>query len=276
MSTPLRRIAQRFDNELTFAKKLRTVLAPYSKSKKWNKLFCIGAHKTGTTSLERILHLLGYDLPDQTEIEISTFKQVMYGRYERLSQMVSQYDAFQDTPFALSNIYVALDALFPNSKFILTYREPDQWFNSLEQAHMRALRTEVRGISSEAMMEFPLHAKGHARDVLEWQYLYTSTEDTGLSIEPNWSLSYDPVHFKSHYRRRNTEIETYFAHRPNDLLTIDLTREHDISKIVKFLELPTFINFTIPHLNKTNSSQSTNDLVTLLDPELHKLVSESR
>ena len=275
MSTPLRRIAQRFDNELTFTKKLRTALAPYSKSKKWNKLFCIGSHKTCTTSLERILHLLGYDLPDQTEIEISTLKQIMHGRYERLFQMVSQYDAFQDTPFALSNIYVALDALFPNSKFILTYRQPDQWFNSLEQAHKRALGTDVRGISSEAMMKFPLHAKGHARDVLEWQYLYTSTEEAGLPIAPNWSLSYDPDHFKSYYRRRNTEIETYFAHRPNDLLTIDLTREHDISQIVKFLELPSFINFTIPHLNKSNSSQSANDLVTLLDTDLQRLISES-
>lgn len=275
MPAPLRRIAERFDQELTFTKKLRTALAPYSKSKKWNKLFCIGSHKTGTTSLEKILYLLGFDLPDQTQMEISTFKQLLHGRYEQLKQMVSIYDAFQDTPFALSNTYVALDALFPNSKFILTYREPNDWFNSLEQAHKRALSTEVRGISSQAMADFPLHAKGHARDVLEWQYLYTSSEDTGLSISPNWSLSYDPDHFKSCYVRRNTEIETYFAHRPDDLLTIDLTRERDISKISKFLELPDFINFTIPHLNKTNATgQPSNNLITLLSSELSDLVNQ--
>jgi hypothetical protein len=51
------------------------------------------------------------------------------------------------------------------------------------------------------------------------------------------------------YERRNQAIRAYFRLRPADLLVIDLAREPDVAAIVRFLGLPDWINFPMPHLN---------------------------
>ena len=45
-------------------------------NKDFNKIFCIGFNKTGTTSLERVLRFYGYHLPNQQEQEVELSKQV--------------------------------------------------------------------------------------------------------------------------------------------------------------------------------------------------------
>jgi hypothetical protein len=57
------------------------------------------------------------------------------------------------------------------------------------------------------------------------------------------------------YERRNHAIRAYFRLRPADLLVVDLAREPDVASIVRFLGLPSWINFPMPHLNAAGGQQ---------------------
>lgn len=94
------------------------------------KIFCIGFSKTGTSSLHEAFKMLGIrschhisrgrlgrNLIDKAEME-----------GKRLMYYMDEYDAYSD--MALINYYQALDQQYPNSKYILTDRDPSHWVNS--------------------------------------------------------------------------------------------------------------------------------------------------
>lgn len=89
------------------------------------KIFCIGFHKTGTTSIGRALEILGYkvtgpNLVDDEEISVNALPFAL--------NTVPYYDAFQDNPWPL--LYKELDQNFENSIFILTIRDEKSWIKS--------------------------------------------------------------------------------------------------------------------------------------------------
>jgi len=102
------------------------------------KVFGIGFHKTGTTSLATALKILGYrvtgpngiDNPRIAEEALSTAK-----------ELLEQYDAFQDNPWTV--LFRELDVLVPGSKFILTTRRPDEWLKSVVK-HFGKTKTPMR------------------------------------------------------------------------------------------------------------------------------------
>jgi hypothetical protein len=69
-------------------------------NKNFNKIFCIGYNKTGTTTLETVLRYYGFKLPNQQEQEVRLTKNVFSTEYEELKEFVQMYDAFQDLPFS--------------------------------------------------------------------------------------------------------------------------------------------------------------------------------
>ena len=109
-----------------FTRNIRPVL-----QQNFNKIFVIGYNKTGTTTMERVLRLYGYSMPNQQEQEARLTRQVFSTNYEEFKCFVAKYDAFQDLPFSQEQTYVVADALFPNSRFILTERDSEQWFLSM-------------------------------------------------------------------------------------------------------------------------------------------------
>ena len=89
------------------------------------KVFCIGFHKTGTTSLEVALSALGYRVTGPNgHLDPDIEKNVLTMAFE----LVEQYDAFQDNPWPI--LYKQLDARYPGSKFILTLRDSGSWIDS--------------------------------------------------------------------------------------------------------------------------------------------------
>lgn len=90
------------------------------------KVFCIGLHKTGTSSIGRALHILGYNVTGNIKYKKNAYEPQILGD---LIARLGRFDAFQDTPWCL--YYQTFFFAFPEAKFILTMRDEDAWFDSM-------------------------------------------------------------------------------------------------------------------------------------------------
>lgn len=218
-------------------------------NKNWNKIFCIGYNKTGTTTLEGVLKLYGLKLPNQQEQELRLTKQCFSCNYTPLIEFASKYEAFQDLPFSQGEVYVACDALFPNSKFILTERDSEAWYNSMVNFHKK-----IFNISNiDSLTEI---------DIIEkYNYLYPGyfhenkkrllTNFHGKVATVHWELLYNKDYYISTYEERNNRIKKYFQNCPEKLLVVDITTTQDTKEILEFFKIPEEFNIPMPKLNQT-------------------------
>lgn len=89
------------------------------------KVFCVGFQKTGTTSLQYALSLLGYRVAGIMDANVHETPAALHAECLRF---LPQFDAFADNPWPL--YFREFDAMFPDAKFILTTRDPDRWYAS--------------------------------------------------------------------------------------------------------------------------------------------------
>ncbi len=89
------------------------------------KIFCIGFHKTGTSSFAKAVKTLGYRVTGSYGINDPDIAKNVYLIAHSL---VKKYDSFQDNPWPI--IYKELDEKYPNSKFVLTIRDSESWIKS--------------------------------------------------------------------------------------------------------------------------------------------------
>ena len=94
----------------------------------------VGFQKTGTSSLRDALRTLGYRVGDNNHQVLWPY---LHGNMGRVLRKLQQFDAVEDNPWPL--MYKDLDALVPGSKFILTVRDPERWFESVAR-HIGDLR----------------------------------------------------------------------------------------------------------------------------------------
>ncbi len=131
------------------------------------KVFCVGFHKTGTTSLEVALGALGYRVTGPNgHLDPDIEKNVLTMAYE----LVEQYDAFQDNPWPI--LYKQLDAKYPGSKFILTLRDSESWIDSQVKFFGRLetpMRRLIYGVGSPEGNEavYLERFESHNREVVE-------------------------------------------------------------------------------------------------------------
>jgi len=90
------------------------------------KVFCVGFQKTGTTSLQYALSLMGYRVAGIMNANRHDTPEALHTEALRL---LPQFDAFADNPWPL--YFREFDAMFPGAKFILTARDPDKWYSSV-------------------------------------------------------------------------------------------------------------------------------------------------
>ncbi|MEX2595908.1 MAG: sulfotransferase family protein [Salibacteraceae bacterium] len=177
-----------------------------------HKVFCIGFMKTGTTTLNRALSILGYRVSHNSW---RWLKYIFRNDWQSIKDKMNEWDAAEDNPIPL--IYKELDQLFPGSKFILTTRDPEKWYDSVSY-HIGNLKT-------------PMH---------EWLF----GRGKGL---PKQDKEHSIRIFNTHRER----VIEYFKDRPEDLLIIDVTEIQNWNTICSFLdeEIP---STPFPHANKTN------------------------
>jgi len=94
------------------------------------KVFGIGFHKTGTTTLAECFRTLGYDFCPEEEASDSR-EAAAAGEYAPCLSVATPHQAFEDSPWNYRGVFRILDVVFPGSKFILTVREENAWYNSI-------------------------------------------------------------------------------------------------------------------------------------------------
>ncbi|MCC7333021.1 MAG: hypothetical protein IT232_10495 [Flavobacteriales bacterium] len=89
------------------------------------KVFGLGFHKTGTSSLASALHQLGYKVCGQQNV---LHNELLNHNLTPFFELAKNNDAFEDDPWFL--LYKEMDIAFPGSKFILTDRDVNSWYKS--------------------------------------------------------------------------------------------------------------------------------------------------
>jgi len=204
------------------------------------KVFCIGFNKTGTTSLESALTTLGYRFAPQQTFEV-LLDDWLQRRFGRLIELCRHADAFQDVPFSLPFTYQALDLAFPGSKFVLTVRsDSEQWYQSITRFHAK-LFGDGNVLSSAELRAASYCYPGWLEKLVRGTY-HTPEEDP-----------YNRNLLIAAYERHNQSVIEYFAHRPMDLLILNVSEEGAMQKLAKFVGKPD-PGRSFPWLNRTAES----------------------
>ena len=188
------------------------------------KVFCIGFHKTGTTSLTKALRILGYRTihGDGTKTwkgadeGVTLTRLIDAGNYELPT--LKLFDAFSDNPYF--TIWKELDRRH-SGKFILTVRDPEKWIDSCCR----------------------YYKDRRVRHMRQWMF--------GENADPNSSPQARQAWLDA-YTRHNEAVREYFAGR-SDFLEIDVTRESGWEPLCSFLGQPV-PRKPFPHVNKTKVS----------------------
>lgn len=188
-----------------------------------NKIIGVGFQKTGTSSLRDALRLLGYTVGDT---RYRLLPAILRGDYERVLRDLARYDAVEDNPWGI--IYKELDQRIENAKFILTIREEESWYRSVNR-HIGDLRD-------------PMH---------EWIY----GRGKGLPKE-------DKANTIAIYNKHNAEVLEYFKDRPDDLLVMDFTQGDGWNKLCPFLK-KNIPDAPIPHANNAKKNKERTSLQKL-------------
>lgn len=173
---------------------------------KFNKIFCIGLNKTGTTSLHDAFMILGLRSVHYTDDRGRNIQDVIKENYlsgKGILESLEHYDAISDWIKGPSRLaFHEFDRQYPGSRFILHTRNLDAWLDSREK-----------------------HVKRHIR-------LYEETKDPRIT----WR-TIDRDGWKQEYERHHEDVTTYFAGREGDLLVMDVTQGDGWEKLCPFLQM---------------------------------------
>jgi len=175
------------------------------------KIFCIGLNKTGTRSLSDALEVLGFRslhwgggdpataLHRGPEIRMAVERALADGR--PLLEDIEDADAYSDI-LALSTNFDVLDEQYPESKFILTVRDLDDWLDSRRR-----------------------HVETNAARRARGEYAGTF-------------LTVDYSAWTSERMEHEGRVRAYFADRPDDLLVLDISAGDGWERLCPFLGVP--------------------------------------
>jgi hypothetical protein len=110
------------------------------------KVFCIGFHKTGTTSLGKALQHMGLRVCNHKTIGGKGKRHLLdlckQNKWREIKKTyIDKFDAFEDTPWPV--IYKHVYGMFPGAKYILTLRDSEKWLQSVVN-HFGSRETDIR------------------------------------------------------------------------------------------------------------------------------------
>lgn len=171
------------------------------------KIFGIGLSRTGTTSLNAALGQLGYHS--------------IHWANPMTMDLIGQedfvlYDAFTDIP--VCNQFEALYHAFPNSKFILTTRDPESWERSVTRHYFNTVGHDTIASVSRS----PSNRKFRDKAAFVHQGVYGAFD--------NW------LDAQEAYHRR---VRAFFSDKPKDrFLEMNIVGGDGFEKLCAFLGVP--------------------------------------
>lgn len=183
----------------------------------------LGFNKTGTTTLSRCFEILGLNPVADTKSSIVQFKYLMdqfclNHDYQLCLEVASRFRSLHNRPWNIGDMFKHIDKRFPGSRFILTQRDPDVWWRSVEQ-----WLTVKHAGDNERLQRYFMHF--------------------GIN-------QFNKQLFIKNYEEHNYRIEEYFRGRKN-LLIINFDEGHGWAEICQFLNLP-IPEVSFPHINQQN------------------------
>ncbi len=172
------------------------------------RIFGIGYHRTGTTSLAKAFEILGFDT---FHFDSGDKARDIYDEMIGLGKSITleRYYALCDSPIPI--LYKQLDEAYPNSKFILTVRDHNGWLESVEWLFSK--KNPERWTWDKWPVSNILHRAMYGRTDFEKAVMSDS------------------------YHKHNEEVVRYFSDRPNDLLVMD-TNNPSFEWLARFLGQP--------------------------------------
>lgn len=198
------------------------------------KVFCIGANKTGTTSVASLFESLGYRLAPQIRAE-RMIDDWAKRDFRNIIRFCRRYDAFQDIPFSLDFTFQAMDNAFPKAKFILTVRSSsEEWYDS----YVRFTRKLLGGRSEKSRQNL-------ATINYNFDGFFLKAHDL---IYGEQTAPFDRDVYIRFYQTHNEQVISYFAHRREKLLVLNLSDPGANKLLADFLNRD-IGEISIPHLN---------------------------
>jgi hypothetical protein len=128
-------------------------------------------------------------------------------------ELAARFDAVEDMPWPL--MFRELDGAFPGSKFILTVRDTDRWYNSIAR-HFGANPNHVEQLTYGDDAPCPVGHEARYREV---------------------------------YQAHNAAVREYFADRPGDLLEFWLEKGDGWPELADFLGIKGYPGGDFVHTN---------------------------
>jgi hypothetical protein len=169
-----------------------------------NKIFGIGLSRTGTTSLSAALQDVGIDM-------------IHYPQKHQLFH--PENDGVCDIP--ASAHYKELDRRFPNSKFVYTIRDKEEWLDSIEK-YLERKKDRV---------------------ISPWQ------KENRIAMYGQ--LDFNRGIFSAMYDKHDQNVMDYFKGREPDLLILNIIGGDVVGKLLSFIHNKNVYNVSpFPHENK--------------------------
>ena len=219
------------------------------------KVFCIGMNKTGTTTMLKTFKKLNFRVAPQIKQEQDIGDINSSNQHVKIKKFCWKYNFFQDLPFSQGNFYQKIDQIFPKSKYILTVRDSEKWFESLCNFHLIYFRKmgmnfkNITEVKKEHIKKFNWIKEGYYYNYTK-QFWISEFKDNQVIYD--WNLLYDKDHYIYVYEKRNEEIQKYFQKKKEDLLIFNVSENKDILKILDFLNMSKDLNFNLPYELKSN------------------------
>lgn len=193
------------------------------------RVWGIGLTRTGTTSLNRALELLGI-----RSVHWPTTRELLYGSLQAA------------TDEQVSIVYKYLDFRHPGSKFILTERDEDGWIASTA-AHRKHFVADFANKLADWRRRMPEPSRDSSAESVRAfaRLLDDSPEERDRAVELILTqmtlyetVDFDEAKFRAGYRRFHADVARYFADRPDDLLRIRICDGEGWEKLAPFLGKP--------------------------------------
>ncbi len=189
------------------------------------KVFGVGFSKTGTTSLETALSILGYSVcGGHYNNNYSNFLIALYVNrdYEEILKLTRLFDAFADAPWGGGELYRELYQRYPDADYILTLRDSARWFESFQNMVTKFDKNLKTAFES-------LYENGRYGTPYFFRYVFNIQDLDGTRLQ-----------IIERYEKYNQAVIDFFRANDKELLVLDVTQGDP------WVPLCAFLNRAVP------------------------------